>query len=216
MVLDDLGDSLKGTLKKIANAAHIDKKLIKEVVRDIQRALLQADVNVKLVLELSKKIEKRALQEKPPAGMSNREHVIHIVYEELVEILGDARELPIKKQIIMMVGLYGQGKTTTCGKLAKFFKKKGLRPVLIAGDVHRPAAYEQLKQIADQNGDLKKAATAYSNVATHLKPVWDCFAQKKKLNIELLRSLADQIRQAKIAEEEGLAFLKKYIKLNSE
>ena len=150
MVLDDLGDSLKGTLKKIANAVHVDSKLIKEVVRDIQRALLQADVNVKLVLELTKKIEKRALQEKPPAGMSNREHVIHIVYDELVNILGDSRELPIKKQIIMMVGLYGQGKTTTCGKLATFFKKKGLRPALIAGDIHRPAAYEQLKQISDQ------------------------------------------------------------------
>jgi len=150
MVLDDLGNSLKGTLKKIANAVHIDSKLIKEVVRDIQRALLQADVNVKLVLALSKKIENRALSEKPRAGMSNREHAIHIVYEELVEILGDARELPIKKQIIMMVGLYGQGKTTSCGKIATYFKKKGLRPVLIAGDVHRPAAYEQLKQIADQ------------------------------------------------------------------
>ncbi len=150
MVLDDLGSSLKGTLKKIANAVHVDSKLVKDVVRDIQRALLQADINVKLVLELSKKIEKRALQEKPPAGMSNREHVIRIVYEELVELLGDSRELPIKKQIIMMVGLYGQGKTTTCGKLATFFKKKGLRPALIAGDVHRPAAFEQLKQIADQ------------------------------------------------------------------
>ena len=149
MVLDDLGDSLKGTLKKIANAVHIDSKLVKEVVRDIQRALLQADVNVKLVLELSKKIEKRALSEKPPAGTSNREHVIRIVYEELVEILGGSKELPIKKQVIMMVGLYGQGKTTTCGKLATYFKKKGLRPALIAGDIHRPAAYEQLKQIAE-------------------------------------------------------------------
>ena len=148
MVLDDLSNSLKGTLKKIANAVYIDSKLIKEVVRDIQRALLQADVNVKLVLDLSKKIEKRALQEKPPAGMSNREHVIRIVYDELVKILGDSRELPIKKQIIMMVGLYGQGKTTSCGKLATYFKKKGLRPALIAGDVHRPAAYEQLKQIS--------------------------------------------------------------------
>jgi len=148
MVLDDLGDSLKGTLKKIANAVHIDSKLIKEVVRDIQRALLQADVNVKLVLELSKTIEKRALTEKPPAGMSNREHVIRIVYDELVSILGESRELSIKKQIIMMVGLYGQGKTTTCGKLATYFKKKGLRPAVIAGDVHRPAAYEQLEQIA--------------------------------------------------------------------
>ena len=150
MVLDDLGESLRGTLKKIANAAHIDSKSVKETVRDIQRALLQADVNVKLVLELSKKIEKRALSEKPKAGMSSREHVIHIIYEELVSMLGDSRELPIKKQIIMMVGLYGQGKTTTCGKLAKYFKKKGLRPAMIAGDVHRPAAYEQLKQIADQ------------------------------------------------------------------
>jgi len=150
MVLDDLGNSLKGTLKKIANAVHVDSKLIKEVVRDIQRALLQADVNVKLVLQLSKKIENRALSEKPKAGMSNREHVIHIVYEELVEILGDSRELPIRKQTIMLVGLYGQGKTTTCGKLATYFKKKGLRPALIAGDVHRPAAYEQLKQIADK------------------------------------------------------------------
>jgi signal recognition particle subunit SRP54 len=150
MVLDDLGDSLKGTLKKIANAVHVDSKLVKEVVKDIQRALLKADVNVKLVLELSKKIEKRALSEKPPAGMSNREHVIRIVYDELLEILGDARELSSKKQIIMMVGLYGQGKTTTCGKLATYFKKKGLRPALIAGDVHRPAAYEQLKQIAEK------------------------------------------------------------------
>jgi len=150
MVLDDLGNSLKGTLKKIANAVYVDSKLIKEVVRDIQRALLQADVNVKLVLELSKKIEKRALEEKPPAGMSNREHAIHIVYDELVNILGESRELPMKKQVIMMVGLYGQGKTTTCGKLAIYFKKKGLRPALIAGDVHRPAAYEQLKQIAEK------------------------------------------------------------------
>ena len=123
MVLDDLGSSLRGTLKKIANAAHINSKLVKEVVRDIQRALLQADVNVKLVLALSKKIEKRALEEKPPSGMSSREHVICIVYDELVKILGDAKELSIKKQVIMMVGLYGQGKTTTCGKLATFFKK---------------------------------------------------------------------------------------------
>jgi signal recognition particle subunit SRP54 len=148
--MENLSESLKGTLQKIASAVTIDTKLIKEIVRDIQRALLQSDVNVKLVLELSKKIEKRALEEKPPAGMSGREHVIRIVYDELVTILGESRELPIKKQVIMLVGLYGNGKTTSCGKLATFFKKKGLRPSVIAGDVHRPAAYEQLKQIAQQ------------------------------------------------------------------
>jgi len=150
MVLDNLGDSLKQTLKKIANSVHVDSTLVKEVVRDIQRALLQADVNVKLVVALSKTIEKRALEEKPPTGMSNREHVIKIVYEELVNLLGESRELPIKKQVIMMVGLYGQGKTTSCGKLARYFKRKGLRPALIAGDVHRPAAYQQLKQLSEQ------------------------------------------------------------------
>lgn len=148
--MENLSESLKGTLQKIASAVTIDTKLIKEVVRDIQRALLQSDVNVKLVLELSKKIEKRALEEKPPAGMSGREHVIRIVYDELVEILGDSRELPVKKQVIMLTGLYGQGKTTSAGKLATYFKKKGLRPAVVAGDVHRPAAYDQLKQIAEQ------------------------------------------------------------------
>lgn len=150
MVLEGLGDSLRGTLRKIANAPHIDSSLIKGVCRDIQRALIQADVSVQLVLQLTKKIEKRGLEEKPPAGMSNREHVIRIVHDELVKILGENREIPLKRQLIMMVGLYGQGKTTTCGKLALHFKKKGMRPALIAGDVHRPAAQDQLKQIGDK------------------------------------------------------------------
>lgn len=149
-MLEGLGDSLRGTIKKIANARHIDSALIKEVTRDIQRALIQADVNVSLVLQISKKIEQRALEEKPLPGMSNREHVIRIVHDELSALLGKGRELPLKKQVIMMVGLYGQGKTTTCGKLARHFQKKGLRPALIAGDVHRPAAYDQLKQTADR------------------------------------------------------------------
>jgi signal recognition particle subunit SRP54 len=150
MVLDSLADSLRGTLKKIANAAYIDKTLIKEVVREIQRALLKADVNVKMVFQLTQTVEKRALEEKPPAGMSSREHVIRIIYEEMVNILGEAREISLKKHIIMLVGLYGNGKTTTCGKLAKYFHKKGLKTGLIAGDVHRPAAYDQLKQIAEK------------------------------------------------------------------
>jgi signal recognition particle subunit SRP54 len=149
MVLEGLGDSLKTTLKKIANAPHIDKDLIKTVVKDIQRALLQADVNVQLVLALTKEVEKRALTEKPPAGMSSREHVIRIIYEELVAILGESKEVKLKKQVILMIGLYGQGKTTTSGKLSKYFQKKGLKPALIAGDTHRPAAYDQLKQIAE-------------------------------------------------------------------
>ena len=150
MVLDALGDALRNTLRKIAGASHISPELIKELVRDIQRALLQSDVNVRLALELSKKIENRALDEKAPAGMTGREHVVRIVHQELVSALGEPRTLKLGPQKIMMVGLYGQGKTTTTGKLAKFFKKKGLNLGLIAADVHRPAAYDQLSQIGEQ------------------------------------------------------------------
>jgi signal recognition particle subunit SRP54 len=147
MVLDRLGQSLRDALKKIANASHIDSAIVKEVVKDIQRALLQADVNVKLVVSMTKNLETRALTEKPPAGMSSREHVIRIIYDEIVKILGTSKDLQPKKQRILMVGLYGQGKTTTCGKLAKQLQKKGLKVALIACDVHRPAAYDQLSQI---------------------------------------------------------------------
>jgi signal recognition particle subunit SRP54 len=78
--------------------------------------------------------------------------VVRIIYDELIKILGSQRPLPIAKQTIMMVGLYGQGKTTTTGKLGRYFHKKGLKVGLIAADVHRPAAYDQLKQIADKVG----------------------------------------------------------------
>lgn len=147
MVLEKLGDSLKNVLKKIANASHVDQDLIKEIVRDIQRALLQADVNVKLALKITKDIESRALTEKPKAGVNPKQHVIRIVHDELVNFLGEKREIGQKNQVIMMVGLYGQGKTTTTGKLARYFKKKGGKVGLIAADVHRPAAYDQLSQI---------------------------------------------------------------------
>ena len=152
MVLEGLGQSLRGVLKKIAGASHIDEALVKEITRDIQRALLQSDVNVKLVLELTKNVERRELNEKPPAGTSPKEHVIRIIYNELTSILGEARPLPIAKQTIMMVGLYGQGKTTTTGKLGRYFNKKGLKVGVIAADVYRPAAYDQLKQIAEKVG----------------------------------------------------------------
>src|SRR2546426_939635 len=149
MVLEKLGSSLRDALRKIAGASHIDEALIKEVVRDIQRALLQADVNVELVLRITRRLEKRAFEERPPAGMSPREHVVRIIYEELVKVLGEARELPIAKQRALMVGLYGQGKTTTVGKLARYFQKKGLSVGVVAADTHRPAAFDQLKQLAD-------------------------------------------------------------------
>lgn len=178
MVMDKLGESLRTTLAKIAKTGTIDEKTVKEIVRDIQRALLQADVNVKLALKLTREIERRALNEKPAPGVPAREHVVKVVYEELVKLLGEPREIKPKKQTIMMVGLYGQGKTTTCGKLGKWFAKKGLKVGFVAADVHRPAAYEQLKTLAEQSNALfygdpeaykgQEAAEAAAQVTGHV------------------------------------------------
>ena len=152
MVLDRLGSSLNDALKKVFKAPVMDEKTVKELVRDIQRALLQADVNVKLVLEVSKNIEERALKEKVPPGVSRREHVVKVVYEELTRFLGEkAASLkvePGKRKVIMMVGIQGSGKTTASGKLAKYFQKRGLKTALVCTDTYRPGAYDQLKQLA--------------------------------------------------------------------
>ena len=153
-MLDKLGQNITNAINKLKNAALVDKKLVKEVIKDIQKALIQADVNVKLVLKLSKEIEKRAIYEDIPKGLSKREHIIKIIYEELVKLLGEESsklELDPKKQkIIMLVGIQGSGKTTTAGKLARYVQKRGLKPGVIAADTYRPAAYEQLKQLCEK------------------------------------------------------------------
>ncbi|MEW6592326.1 MAG: signal recognition particle protein Srp54 [Candidatus Hadarchaeota archaeon] len=155
MVLEKLGVALHGALRKLARAPTVDQAALKELVRDIQRALLQADVNVELVLELTKKIEKRALEEKLPPGMDRRAHVVKIVYEELSEFLGKPSELnvePRKLKVVLMVGLQGSGKTTTIGKLSAHFKKKGYKVGVVAADTFRPGAHEQLSQLSQQAG----------------------------------------------------------------
>ncbi|MCL5881432.1 MAG: signal recognition particle receptor subunit alpha, partial [Candidatus Thermoplasmatota archaeon] len=150
MVLEGLAGSLRETIRKISRASYIDKETIKEVSKELQRALLKADVNVKLVLNLSSTLERRATEEKPPAGMTEQDFMIKIIYEELLKILGEDSRIELGDQTIMLVGLYGQGKTTSAGKLAKFFHRKGLSVGLIAADVHRPGAYDQLEQVAKQ------------------------------------------------------------------
>jgi len=180
MVLEALGDNLKKTLKKIAGALFVNERLIDELVKDIQRALLQADVEVHLVFDLTKRIKERALQDKPPASISQREYIVTIVYEELVRFFGQERkgiEIGKKKPfVIMLVGLYGNGKTTTIGKLAHYFSKRGSKVATIGFDVHRPAAPTQLKMVSDQAHvdsfvDLKEknAVKIWKNAATKLK-----------------------------------------------
>ncbi len=153
MVLDKLGSSLKGTLQKIAKSMFVDEKLINELVKDIQRALLQSDVNVKLVFDLSKQIKERALKEETPPGLSKKEHLINIVYESLVTFLGgEGLRLDFKKKpvVLMLVGLFGNGKTTTAGKLAHYYQKRGRKVAMVQTDTWRPAAYTQLKTLGGQ------------------------------------------------------------------
>jgi signal recognition particle subunit SRP54 len=152
MVLDQLGKSLRGVLQKIARSSTIDEALLSEVVRDIQRALLQADVNVQLALDLTRRVRKRATEEKPPAGASVRDFLVRIIYEEIRGILGPDRNFDARPRKILLAGLFGQGKTTTAGKLARFYQKKGVRAALVAADVHRPAAIDQLEQLAKKVG----------------------------------------------------------------
>jgi len=147
-MLEKLGSSLKETIRKIAMANRIDKQTVDELVRDIQRALIQADVKISLVKEISDRIRERSLKEK--LVLNPREHVIKVVYEELVNIIGKGVDVPLAPQKIMMVGLHGSGKTSSCAKLARYYQKKGLKPAVICADVYRPAASDQLRQLCDK------------------------------------------------------------------
>ncbi len=148
----DLGRGLRNALAKITGAAIVDEKAVKELVKELQRVLISHDVNVKLVFEMTKNIQKRALDAEAIKGLSTREHVVKVVYDELANLMGEKHEPQLEKQKILLCGLYGSGKTTTCGKIVHYFKSKGLSCSIVCADVDRPAAYEQVEQIARQVG----------------------------------------------------------------
>jgi signal recognition particle subunit SRP54 len=150
MVLDDLGSSLRGSLDTLRGKARLDEADVEEIVKEIQRSLLQADVDVDLVMDLSDSIRQRALEEEPPGGTSAREHVLRIVYEEMVDLVGESTDLPLEEQTILLAGLQGSGKTTTAAKMAWWFSKKGLRPAVIQTDTFRPGAYDQAEQMSER------------------------------------------------------------------
>jgi len=128
MAMERLGSSLYEALRKVFRSPVVDEETVKQLALDIQRALLLADVNVKLVLEISNRIEDRALKEKFPPGISRREHVTKVVYEELTRFLGE-KPVPLKiktgkRNVFMLVGIQGSGKTTGAAKLARYSKRE--------------------------------------------------------------------------------------------
>ena len=151
-MFDGLSKGLSNVIRKITTGTTVDKKVVEEVLQDMKKVLLQSDVDIKLTDDLINRIRKKCLEEKVPAGLTLREHVLKVIYEELVRLLGETPAGLMGKKRIMLVGLFGSGKTTSIAKLAHYFQKQGLKPALVALDYHRPAAPEQLQQLGKQIG----------------------------------------------------------------
>ncbi len=152
--MEAVGRSLSEAVRRILRMPAIDEKAVKELVKDLQRTLLSADVNVDLVLQLSKAVEERSLKERLPPGISRREHVVKVLYEEMTRFVGQE---PAKVEVqpgsfrkLMLVGIQGTGKTTSSVKLGRFFQKRGLRVGLVCADTYRPGAFEQISQLASK------------------------------------------------------------------
>ncbi len=152
-MLNKLSSALKKGFDKIAGAVFLDKNTINLVVKDLQRALIQADVNIHLVKQIGDKIKKEAENEKIK-GIERKEHLTKILHDEILNLLGgEKQELKLEKgkqNKIMLLGLYGAGKTTTTNKLASYYAKRGFKTAMIGLDVHRPAASDQLEQLGKQ------------------------------------------------------------------
>lgn len=153
-MLDGLKDSLGAAIKKIVKSSGIDEELIKDLSKDVQRALLQSDVNVRLVLEITKQLEERALNETPPPGLSRKDHIVKILYDELAKLLGNESDFdfkPGKQNKIILLGIQGSGKTTVASKLAKFLTKQGYKVGVIGADTYRPGALVQLRTMCEKS-----------------------------------------------------------------
>jgi len=153
-MLDGLKNGLRSAIKKIVSSSGVDEELIKELAKDVQRSLLQSDVNVKLVLEITKNLEERSLNETPPPGLSRKDHIVKILYDELSKLLGNDIEFHFKSgkvNRVLMLGIQGSGKTTISSKLAKFLTRQGYRVGVIGADTFRPGALVQLRTMCEKS-----------------------------------------------------------------
>ena len=143
-------DKIKESVEKFSSKGVADEEAVEQLVNDIQRDLIRADVDVGLVSDISDEIREEALSDEKPSGVTRKEHVLQIVYEKLEDLLGESAEEEVEPKNILLCGLYGAGKTTTAGKIADFYRKRGMKVGLVCADTDRPAAYDQLKQVAEE------------------------------------------------------------------
>lgn len=154
MIFEGLADKLQGALDKLKSKGKLTEKDVKDAMREVKLALLEADVNFKVVKDFVKKVQERAVGQEVMESLTPAQHVIKIVNEELTSLMGDVQsKIMISSKpptVIMMVGLQGAGKTTTSGKLGGYFKKQGKKPLLVACDIYRPAAIKQLQVVGEK------------------------------------------------------------------
>ena len=154
MAFEGLSTRLQAITRKLGGKARITENDLKEVMREVKLALLEADVNYKIVKDFIAEVEKKALGQDVLKSLTPGQQVVKIVRDEMTELLGGVTSkinfTPNPPTIIMLVGLQGSGKTTTCGKLANLLRKQGKKPLLVACDVYRPAAIKQLQVVGSQ------------------------------------------------------------------
>ncbi len=157
-MFEQLGDRLDGVFRRLKGRGVITQPMLREGLREVRRALLEADVNFHVARDFLKRVEERAVGEKALESVRPADQVVKIVHDELIEVLGgvaaesELAEAAVPPSVIMLVGLQGSGKTTTAGKLARRFDRLGRRPTLVACDPYRPAAGEQLATLAESIG----------------------------------------------------------------
>ena len=155
-MFDSLSDKLQNVMKKLKGQTRISEKELKEMLREVKLALLEADVNYKVVKDFIASIEEKALGEDVMKSLTPGQQVVKIVRDELTNLLGDTNSginfSPNPPTIIMLVGLQGSGKTTLCGKLSNYLRKQGKKPYMVACDVYRPAAIKQLQTLGKSLG----------------------------------------------------------------
>lgn len=154
MAFENLATKLQETFKRLKGKGKLNEKDIKEAMREVKLALLEADVNFKVVKDFINSVSERAVGAEVLESLTPGQHVIKIVNDELTHLMGDTQSKLVfsskPPSIYMMVGLQGAGKTTTSGKLGGLLKKQGKRPLLVAGDIYRPAAIKQLQVVGGQ------------------------------------------------------------------
>jgi signal recognition particle subunit SRP54 len=155
-MFESLTDKLQGVFKRLRSKGTLTEKDVEEALREVRLVLLEADVNFRVVKDFIARLRERSIGEEILKSLTPGQHVIKLVNEEMVALLGgEASKLKVAQRpptVIMLAGLHGSGKTTTCGKLANMLKKQGKNPLLVAADIYRPAAVKQLQTLGEQLG----------------------------------------------------------------